>query len=260
MVTEKVPVKADENAAYWRAFLVDFAAHLRAKEWMDFTYMALDENSLDDTKFAVDMIRGADRGFKIAVACDKPAKDFLAIGIENFSEALRGQLVDADFLMSVKERGTNPELTTTYYICNFPQKPNTWVTSPLCEGAWTGLYAAAKGYSGMLRWAAWWWSGVADPLWDASCPPRYEPGEDFLIYPGAIASTRWEVVRDSIENAEKIRLLRAEGKSTPALEKALSEVDYVPMPNNPDAATRTKFEQKYRNQVKEVLDALDAIK
>ena len=259
-VTVKVPIKTEENTAYWHAFLKDFAAHLKAKGWLEDTYMALDENSLEDTKFAVDMIRSAGQGFKVAFACDRPAKDFLAIGIENFSQALRGQLMDADFLAAVKERAKDPKLVTTYYICNFPQKPNSWVTSPLCESAWTGLYAAAKGYTGLLRWAAWWWSSNVDPLWDASCPPRYDAGENFLIYPHAYSSTRWEVMRDSIENAEKIRILRAEGKSTPALEKALAAVDFTPMPKNPDAATRASFEQKYREQVKAVHDALQAIR
>ena len=260
VVTVKVPIKTEENIAYWHAFFKDFAEHLKAKGWMEDTYMALDENTLEDTKFAVDMIRGGGQGFKVAFACDRPAKDFLALGIENFSQALRGQLMDADFLAAVKERAKDPKLVTTYYICNFPQKPNSWVTSPLCESAWTGLYAAAKGYTGLLRWAAWWWSSRVDPLWDASCPPRYDAGENFLIYPGALASTRWEVMRDSIENAEKIRILRAEGKSTPALEKALAEVDFSPMPKDPDAATRAKFEQGYRDQVQNVLKALEAIK
>ena len=67
-------------------------------------------------------------------------------------------------------------------------------------------------------------------------------------------------MRDSIENAEKIRILRAEKKATPALEKALAAVDFTPMPKDPDAATRARFEQMYRDQVKAVLDALDAIK
>ena len=257
VVKVKVPIKTVENTIYWQAFLADFAAHLKAKGWMDDAYMALDENSLDDVKYAVDMIRGGGHGFKVAFACDRPAGAFLALGIENFSQALRGNLMDADFLAAVKSRAKDPRLTTTFYVCNFPQKPNTWVTSPLCESAWMGLYAASKGYSGMLRWAAWWWSGAVDPLWDASCPPRYEPGENFLIYPHALSSTRWEVLRDSIENFEKIRILRAEGKATPALEKALAEVDFSPMPRNPDAATRAAYEQKYRDQVENVLKELE---
>ena len=260
VVDEMVPVLSERNGELWRPFFRAFAKHLKEKDWLDDTYLALDENTLEETKYAVAMARREAPEFKIAFACDRPAADFLAVGIENFSQALRGQLMDEAFLKAVKERAADPKLTTTYYICNFPQKPNSWVTSPLCESAWTGLYAAAKGYSGLLRWAAWSWYLGVDPLWDASCPPRYDAGEAFLMYPGMRSSTRWEMMRDSIENAEKIRILRQEGKATKALEAALSKVDFKPMPKDPDAATRATFEEGYRQQVADVLKALDEIK
>ena len=259
VVDEQVPVLSERNGELWRPFFRDFAKHLKEKGWLNDTYLALDENTLEETQYAVAMARREAPEFKIAFACDRPAADFLALGIENFSQALRGQLMDEPFLKAVKERAADPRLTTTYYICNFPQKPNSWVTSPLCESAWTGLYAAAKGYSGLLRWAAWSWYAGVDPLWDASCPPRYDAGEAFLLYPGMRSSTRWEVMRDSIENAEKIRILREEGKATKALEEALSKVDFKPMPKNPDAGTRAKYEEDYRQQVADVLKALDGI-
>ena len=260
VVHEMVPVLSERNGELWRPFFRAFAKHLKEKGWLDDTYLALDENTLEETKYAVAMARREAPEFKIAFACDRPAADFLAVGIENFSQALRGQLMDEAFLKAVKERAADPKLTTTYYICNFPQKPNSWVTSPLCESAWTGLYAAAKGYSGLLRWAAWSWYLGVDPLWDASCPPRYDAGEAFLMYPGMRSSTRWEMMRDSIENAEKIRILRQEGQATKALEAALSKVDFKPMPKDPDAATRATFEEGYRQQVADVLKALDEIK
>jgi hypothetical protein len=38
---------------------------------------------------------------------------------------------------------------------------------------------------------------------------------------------RWENLRDSIENFEKIRILRESGAMTPELEAALAKIDYT---------------------------------
>jgi hypothetical protein len=38
---------------------------------------------------------------------------------------------------------------------------------------------------------------------------------------------RWENLRDSIENFEKINVLRKSGAVTPELEKALAKIDYT---------------------------------
>ena len=258
LVKVKVPVISDENATFWSVFFKDFSAHLKEKGWLDDTYMALDENSLEEAKATVSMIRREGPGFKIAFACDKPAVDFLALGIENFSQSLRGDLMDDTFLAAVRERGKDSSLTTTFYVCNYPQKPNRWVTSPLCECAWLGLYAAAKGYSGFLCWSAWAWpKGVNRDA--SSCPPRNEPGEGFVVYPGCRSSVRWEVLRDSFENFEKIRIIRDAKASTPALEEALRAVDFKPMPRNADVETRKSFESAYRAQVEAVVRAIDSI-
>lgn len=47
------------------------------------------------------------------------------------------------------------------------------------------------------------------------------------MYPGPRLSVRWENLRDSIENFEKIRILRESGAATPRLEKALAGIDYT---------------------------------
>ena len=85
-----------------------------------------------------------------------------------------------------------------------------------------GLFAAAGGYDGMLRWAGFNWQ--RDPLFDSAFG-GLPAGDTFLIYPGARASTRWERLRDGIEDFEKIRLLRSIGAMTPELENALAEID-----------------------------------
>ena len=71
---------------------------------------------------------------------------------------------------------------------------------------------------------------------------------------------RWEVLRDSFENVEKIRVIRDAKASTPALEEALRTVDFKPMPRNADVETRKSFESTYRAQVEAVIRAIDSIR
>ena len=106
-----------------------------------------------------------------------------------------------------------------------------------------------------IRWAAFTWPH--DPEWDGSCPPHYDMGEGFLIYPRARTSPRWEMLRDSIENYEKIRILRETGGMTSELEAALAAM-------TPDCVGRYEDEAAFKvgraqisRQVRPVLKALD---
>jgi hypothetical protein len=67
-------------------------------------------------------------------------------------------------------------------------------------------------------------------------------GEVQLLYPGALASSRWEILRDSIEDWEKIRLLRDAGKISPELKKAMDELDWEKLNSDSADVTRGKVE------------------
>src|SRR2546427_811574 len=104
----------------------------------------------------------------------------------------------------VKERSARGS-TTTYYVCCTPQKPNTFVFSPPIEARYIGWYSAAYGYDGFLRWAydAW----PADPVRDAR-HTLWPAGDEFLVYPGANSSIRFEKLREGIVDYEKIKIIR----------------------------------------------------
>ena len=106
-----------------------------------------------------------------------------------------------------------------------------------------GLFAAATGMDGMLRWAACSWTRA--PMWDTTVD-RFEPGETQFIYPGARVSPRWEILRDSIENYEKIMVLRKTGRSTAELEKALADLVFVPGMWKSSKHYRAKVDAVYR--------------
>ena len=237
---------APEFEEYWAPFLKAIDAHVREKGWQGDFFMAADEMDAKIIGRFTSLIRRHAPAVKFAMASDRPVTAFKDLGIANYSEALRGGgRITEELYGWAKERRLRGE-TTTFYTCNFPAHPNNWVTSPLAEQEWMGLYAAAAGFDGMLRWAACSWE--AEPFWDISVS-IFEPGETHFIYPNGLVSPRWEVLRDSIENFEKIRILRETGRETPALAKALKGIDYIgDLQNDPSL---------YRSRVDAVLAAID---
>ena len=205
----------DERKDYWTRFLKDFEAHVKAKGWLGDVYLALDESSPEALRAAERLLRAAAPGLKLAMAGERNPSEYAGVAIDNFSLYIGH--VSPKFLEEVKARRAKG-LTTSYYICCGPGRPNTFLRSPLCESAWQGIYTAATGIDGLLRWAAFTWP--RDPLFDGSFI-HWTPGDTYLLYPGPRSSTRWEMLRDGLELAEKIRILRAEGKSTAALEHLL---------------------------------------
>ena len=213
-------VPAHERKAYWTRFLGDFERHVAAKGWLGDVYLALDESAPEVLKASADLLRAAAPGLKLAMAGERKPSEYAGVEIDNFSEYI-GHVTPA-FLEEAKGRRAKG-LTTSYYICCGPGRPNTFLRSPLNESVWQGLYTVATGIDGILRWAAFTWP--RDPLFDGSFI-HWSPGDTYLLYPGPRASTRWEMLRDGFEDGEKIRILRAEGKLPPELEKLLDPTTF----------------------------------
>ena len=95
-------VGSPEFVDYWRAFLEDFAAHLKAKGLFETTYIALDERSPAELKAACDLVK-RHGGMKIAMAGDRPPSQFDGIEIDNFSIAL--QFVTPTYLAEAHDDG-----------------------------------------------------------------------------------------------------------------------------------------------------------
>lgn len=252
---DKVAVKlvpgTAEHEAFWGPFLVDFEKHLKAKGWLGRTYMAIDERSREELLASAAILKKYAPSLKVQMAGNRPPSTFKGIEIHNYSQGMRANWVSPEFKAEVKSRREKGYVTTTYICCN-PPRPNTFTFSAYSEQMWLGLYAAAQGFDGMLRWAAFNWP--RDPFFDTSFNPHHwswAPGDTFLFYPGPRYSVRLENLRDSIENFEKIRILRETGASTPVLEAALSKIDYTK-----EAANGS--DGYFASLVKAVTDAIDA--
>lgn len=201
----------------WNAFLTDLRSHLQQKGWLDKTYLGINENAMEQTLAAIRVIRQHSKNWRITYAGDwHPELDTLL----NDYSYLYGKEPNDYRQMARKKRG----MTTTFYVCCNPAKPNNFVFSPPIEGRWISWYTAARGYDGFLRWAydAW----PADPTRDAR-HTLWPAGDCFLVYPGGGSSIRFEKLREGITDFEKIRILREKAAQSrdPQVQRVLQQLN-----------------------------------
>ena len=206
-----------EFEARWAPFIKSFAAHLKEKGWYDDVIIAMDEREPDQVKAVVDFVHRHAPGLRIAMAGNRRPSDFKGIDIDVYSQILSH--VTPEFLSECdgrREKG----FKTTYYVCCWPVKPNTFMESAGEEPFWLGAYPAFAGMDGFLRWA--WNSWPEDPLADAGYGD-WRAGDTFLAYPGGEPSWRFLELRNGIAAAEKARILRA--SDAPGFAKAAAAFD-----------------------------------
>ncbi len=189
----------------WGPFLTAFRAHLQQKGWLEKTCIALDERPDHMARAAKSMVDKYAPELRIVSAVDKPSA--FTREVYNLSPIItHAGTVMGDLLAERKEQGKK----TTIYVCLHPQKPNTFTFSPPAEAEWIGFFVAANHLDGFLRWAYNSWNESPTQCTDFG---KWPSGDCFLVYPGGaergcLSSIRFERLRDGIEAAEKIRILR----------------------------------------------------
>lgn len=189
-----------EYSDYWGSFLVDFSKHLRAKGWFDMTSIAMDERPKEAMKEAIKLILQADDEFKISLAGHYHSE--IQADLDDISLAY-GNSFPPDVL---KERRAAGKISTVYTCCA-EARPNMFTFSPVAETPWTMWHAVAGDYDGYLRWAYNSWT--IDPLRDSRFR-TWAAGDTYMVYPGFRSSIRMEKIIEGVQDAEKIRILRAE--------------------------------------------------
>jgi hypothetical protein len=197
-IHEQWSPESEKFKSFWKIFLDDLKLHLEKKGWFEKTYLGINENPLDVTIAAIQVIKNHSKLWKLTYAGDWHPE--LSALLDDYSPIISSE----PNVKELKERKTK-NFTTTYYVCCTPSKPNNFVFSPPIEGRFIGWYAEAYGYDGFLRWAydAW----PADPVRDAR-HTLWPAGDCFLVYPGGNSSIRFEKLREGIVDFEKIKILR----------------------------------------------------
>lgn len=198
--TLKAPIGSAEYNAHWTGMLKDFTRHLKNKGWFNITTIAMDERPMKDMQVVINLLKSIDPGWKIALAgnyhpeIEKDIFDYCLASNLQFNEAALQERIAAG-------------KPSTYYTCCSENYPNGFTFSPPAEHVWLGWYAAAKGFTGYLRWAYNSW--VADPLRDSRFR-SWPAGDTYQVYPGPRTSIRFEKLIEGIQDFEKIKSLQKE--------------------------------------------------
>jgi hypothetical protein len=212
-----------EFKEYWGAFLVDFEKHMKAKGWLDNTYIAMDERSPEDVMNIVTFINEMAPGLKVFLAGNRPPSQFKGIRLDNCCFGL-SHLTDELIAEAASRRAQG--MVTTFYVCCGPAYPNTMCHNEIEEAFWLGVYPAMSGLDGFIRGA--WNSWPQDPMNDASYTGigwGWKAGDTYLVYPNGAPSLRFLELRNGIVAAEKIRLLRAQGLFAAELDALAKKFD-----------------------------------
>ncbi|MBR6338675.1 MAG: DUF4091 domain-containing protein [Alloprevotella sp.] len=196
----KTTTSAAEYRELWTSFLKSFATHLKEKGWFEKTLIAMDERGLGNMLDAYAVAQEAVPGLQMALAGNYHAE--LADKLADYCVAY-GQHFTEQELSTRRERGW----TSTFYTSCAEREPNIFTNSSPAEAAYLPLYAVVHGFDGYLHWS--WLNWPDAPLTDS----RYRlfpPGDTFVVYPGPRSSVRWERFMEGVQQAEKIRILRAE--------------------------------------------------
>lgn len=203
--------------AIWGPFLTDFRKHVKSKGWLDKTCIGLDERPDALVKAAKNMLDKYAPEFKIVSAVNHPSaitRDVFDVSpVIDHAETVMGDLL---------EQRKKADKKTTFYVCCWPGKPNTFTHSPLAEAEWLGWFAAANNLDGFLRWAYNSWSRNPFETTDFGSFPT---GDCFLVYPGNLSSLRFEKLRDGLEEFEKVNILRAKAAKNPKAKAAVERMN-----------------------------------
>lgn len=221
-----------EFTEFWTPFLTSFRDHLENKGWLGITNIAMDERSPEEMKAALELLENVVPEMGVALADNHksyreyPMLKDICLGF--------GSTFDEADLKFRKENG----LISTYYVCCSDEFPNIFTFSDPLEAVFMGWYAMAAGFDGYLHWSYNSWT--ENPLTDSRFR-TWPAGDTYVIYPDARSSIRFERMKEGIQDAEKIRILRekflAESNTSKLqmLDEAVAKFDTRKAPEIPTA-------------------------
>ncbi|MCE4565988.1 DUF4091 domain-containing protein [Maribellus sp. CM-23] len=200
----KIVAKAGtkEFEELWTPFLKDFVKHVEQKGWKDITRIAMDERSPEEMQATMNLLAEVVPGMGVAFADNHHNYKIFPDQLTDLSVAF-GAEIEPEILQYRKDHS----YISTWYVCCADGFPNVFTFSEPAEAVFVGWYTMATGFDGFLRWAYNSW--VKDPLTDSRFR-TWPAGDTYIVYPDARSSIRFERLREGIQDAEKIRLLREE--------------------------------------------------
>ena len=222
-----------EYTELWKPFLTDFTEHLKQKGWENKTLIAMDERSPKEMKAMLSLLNETAPSLGVALADNHKS-------YKQYPDQLVDLCVAHGATVDPEDRAYRAEkdYVTTWYVCCSDVFPNIFTFSDPAEGAFIGWYTMAADFDGFLRWA--YNSYTKDALVDSRFR-TWPAGDTYAVYPGARSSIRFERLMEGIQDAEKIRIVKAnlakdtstEGKENLAkFNQMLKQFDILTKPEN----------------------------
>ncbi len=200
-----------EYEALWIPFLEQFKAHLQEKGWDKITRIAMDERGPEEMKAMLKLLNEYAPEFGVSFADNHQSYKLYPNELKDMSVAF-GHPVDEEDLVKRRANG----YISTHYVCCSDRFPNTFTFSPPAEGVFIGWYTIAADFDGFLRWSYNSWTEI--PLQDSRFR-AWPAGDTYIVYPDNRSSIRFETLREGIQDAEKIRILREDFSRKDRLEE-----------------------------------------
>jgi hypothetical protein len=202
----------------WIPFLKQFKIHLEQKGWNKIKRIAMDERGPKEMKAMLELLNKHAPEFGVSFADNHKSYKLYPDELKDMSVAF-GHPVDEKDLQQRKAVGH----ISTHYVCCTDKFPNTFTFSPPAEGVFIGWYTMAANFDGFLRWSYNSWT--EHPLQDSRFR-AWPAGDTYIVYPKNRSSIRFETLREGIQDAEKIRILREELVKENRLDE-LKHLNYV---------------------------------
>ncbi len=201
------PVGSTAFNDMWGNFLPAFRTHLIAKGWFDIAVLWMDELDESTMLQVIPIIRADNNNWKIGRAGD-------AVSTNVSSNLFNSSIFY--WSGSAPPAGNRPAgaISTWYTSCTI-QVPNNFVTvqNNPAEMSWLCWNISKNNLDGYLRWAYDFWQ-LNDPA--NAQDTQNTSGDLSMVYRAsndtpsiAVSSMRMEMLRDGIQDFEKIRILKA---------------------------------------------------
>lgn len=205
-----------EYADMWVPFLKEFVKHLDEKGWREITRIAMDERGPAEMKAMLKLLEDTAPGMGVALADNHKSYKEYPDQLTDLCVA-HGAVVEPEDRKYRAEKG----YITTWYVSCTHVFPNVFTFSDPAEGAFIGWHTMAGNFDGFLHWSYNSW--VIEPLIDSRFR-TWPAGDTYTIYPDGRSSIRFERLREGIQDAEKIRILREKLQNDPAKLAQLNEM------------------------------------
>jgi hypothetical protein len=204
--TLRLPAGSEEYKAVWTDFARDFQDHLRAKGWLDRTYLAFDEIRTSVLDRVIPFFHKVAPDLKLMISGGDEKGRYMAESREMaflYSFYSPGSPYELPDIPARRKAGKR----TLLYTCVIPLYPNTFIFSQPLESRYMGWIIWKWDFDGYIRWA---WNFWPATLWNQPFY-KWHSGDMFFVYPGSegpIDSIRWEMLRKGIEDYECLWLAR----------------------------------------------------